>query len=314
MNCLCGMRFSHRNRKKLCTWSRKNPEQSSKGQKSEEMIPVLAEAERNINIAVEDKEEYSYSGMYMALFLFFLGLFCIGYYIAGVTYAGFSVSMIWIWLAGGITLIFLGGLIIYCKRHGITQEIPFSVKCMAGTGVVCAMILFLVMEGLILSGMSQKGKPDLDYLVVLGCQVKGEHPSKALRERLETAQAYLEEYPETKAVLSGGQGPGEEISEAECMFRYLTKAGISRERLVKEDLSTTTVENLEFSKKFFDQERDTVGIVTNNFHVYRSMRIAKKAGYLQMCGIAAPSRTVLQLHYLVRECFALTKEILQKNI
>ena len=250
----------------------------------------------------------------MALFLFFLGLFCIGYYIAGVTYAGFSVSMIWIWLAGGITLIFLGGLIIYCKRHGITQEIPFSVKCMAGTGVVCAMILFLVMEGLILSGMSQKGKPDLDYLVVLGCQVKGEHPSKALRERLETAQAYLEEYPETKAVLSGGQGPGEEISEAECMFRYLTKAGISRERLVKEDLSTTTVENLEFSKKFFDQERDTVGIVTNNFHVYRSMRIAKKAGYLQVCGIAAPSRTVLQLHYLVRECFALTKEILQKNI
>lgn len=242
------------------------------------MIPVLAEAERNINIAVEDKEEYSYSGMYMALFLIFLGLFCIGYYIAGVTYAGFSVSMIWIWLAGGITLIFLGGLIIYCKRHGITQGIPFSVKCMAGTGVVCAMILFLVMEGLILSGMSQKGKPDLDYLVILGCQVKGEHPSKALRERLETAQAYLEEYPETKAVLSGGQGTGEKISEAECMFRYLTKAGISRERLVKEDLSTTTVENLEFSKKFFNQERDTVGIVTNNFHVYRSMRIAKKAG------------------------------------
>ena len=58
------------------------------------MIHVLAEVERNINIAVEDKEEYSYSSMYMALFLIFLGLFCIGYYIAGVTYAGFGVSMI----------------------------------------------------------------------------------------------------------------------------------------------------------------------------------------------------------------------------
>ena len=126
-----------------------------------------------------------------------------------------------------------------------------------------------------------------------------------MQERLETAEAYLEKYPDTKAVLSGGQGPGEHISEAECMFRYLTKAGISEERLIKEDLSTTTVENL---------ERNTVGVVTNNFHVYRSMRIAKKSGYLQVCGIAAPSRTVLQLHYLVRECFALTKEILQKNI
>ena len=278
------------------------------------MIHVLAEVERNINIAVEDKEEYSYSSMYMALFLIFLGLFCIGYYIAGVTYAGFGVSMIWIWLAGGITLILLGGLTIYCRRHGITQEIPFSIKCMAGTGVVCAMILFLVMEGFIVSGMSQKGKPNLDYLVILGCQVKGERPSKALQERLETAEAYLEKYPDTKAVLSGGQGPGEHISEAECMFRYLTKAEISEERLIKEDLSTTTVENLEFSKKFLDQERNTVGVVTNNFHVYRSMRIAKKSGYLQVCGIAAPSRTVLQLHYLVRECFDLTKEILQKNI
>ena len=132
------------------------------------MIHVLAEVERNINIAVEDKEEYSYSSMYMALFLIFLGLFCIGYYIAGVTYAGFGVSMIWIWLAGGITLILLGGLMIYCRRHGIAQEIPFSIKCMAGTGVVCAMILFLVMEGFIVSGMSQKGKPNLDYLVGKG--------------------------------------------------------------------------------------------------------------------------------------------------
>ena len=94
------------------------------------------------------------------------------------------------------------------------------------------------------------------------------------------------------------------------MRRYLENAGVDSSRLLMEDQSTTTAENLLYSQKYLD----TVGIVTNNFHVYRSIRIAKKAGYVNVCGIAAPSRSVLQLHYLVREFFALTKELIQKNI
>ena len=170
------------------------------------------------------------------------------------------------------------------------------------------------MEGLIVSGMFQKGEPGLDYIIVLGCQVKGERPSKALAERLDTARIYMEENPDTKAILSGGQGSGEDITEAECMRRYLEDSGIDSARLLIEDESTTTVENLKFSQKFVNAGVNTVGIVTNNFHVYRSVRIARKAGYVNVCGIAAPSRSVLQLHYLVREFFALTKELIQKNI
>lgn len=250
----------------------------------------------------------------MAIVLIILGILCIGYYTASVIYAGVGASFIWIWLFGGLALLILGGTSLYCRKQGITLQIPFPMKCIFGTGVVCLGVLFLVMEGLIFSEMGQKGQPDLDYIIVLGCQVKGERPSKALAERLETALSYLEENPDTKAILSGGQGKGENITEAECMRRYLCEAGIDEGRLILEGESTTTLENLTNSQNYLDESTDTVGIVTNNFHVYRSVRIARKAGYVHVCGIAAPSRTVLQPHYLVREFFALTKELIRKNI
>ena len=156
--------------------------------------------------------------------------------------------------------------------------------------------------------------PNLEYIIVLGAHVEGTRLTLALLERTRRALQYLEENPDTKAILSGGQGSGEDITEAECMRRYLEDSGIDSARLLIEDESTTTVENLKFSQKFVNAGVNTVGIVTNNFHVYRSVRIARKAGYVNVCGIAAPSRSVLQLHYLVREFFALTKELIQKNI
>lgn len=238
----------------------------------------------------------------MAVFFMIVGLLCIGYYIRSVCYAGFGISMIWIWLAGGGILLLLGGA-------GCFRPFPFWLKLFLAVGTVGAGSLFLVMEGLILSGMKQKGVPGLSFLLVLGCKVNGERPSKALKERVLTAAEYLRENPETKAILSGGQGAGENISEAECMRRMLVQEGISEERLILEQRSTTTVENLTFSQRFFDQERDGVGLVTSNFHVYRSVYIGKKAGYRKIYGIAAPARTVLLLHYMVRECFALLREL-----
>ena len=153
----------------------------------------------------------------------------------------------------------------------------------------------------------------LDYIVVLGCQVKGTKPSKALKDRLDTAKEYMQANPETIAVLSGGQGKMEEISEAECMRRYLEKAGISRERLILEQRSTTTRQNLRYSRRYMDYRHDEIGIITNNFHVYRSVLLARRSGYQRVCGIAAPCKSVLLYHYLVREAFALAREMLHKR-
>lgn len=131
-----------------------------------------------------------------------IGILCIAYYLCSVAYTGFGISMIWIWLLGGIACMVLGGTMVYCKKHGIDQQIPFSFKCILNTGLACIGVLFLAMEGLICSGMFQKGEPNLDYIIVLGCQVRGERPSKSLKMRLDTAKDYLEKNPGTKAVLS----------------------------------------------------------------------------------------------------------------
>lgn len=87
---------------------------------------------------------------------------------------------------------------------------------------------------------------------------------------------YLEENPRTRAVLSGGQGQGEQISEAEAMYRYLTEHGIDGSRLILEDRSTNTKENLDFSLEKIGTLDASIGIVTNHFHVFRGVAIGRK--------------------------------------
>ena len=107
--------------------------------------------------------------------------------------------------------------------------------------------LFLFVEGLIVGAMLQKPEPGLDYIVVLGAQVKGNRPSLALSHRIWEAAEYLKGNPKTRAILSGGKGTGEDISEAQCMRQELEKLGISEERLIEENKSTSTQENIAYS-------------------------------------------------------------------
>ena len=89
---------------------------------------------------------------------------------------------------------------------------------------------------------------------------------------------------------------------------------MEKDRIFIEDASTTTVENLQFSKKIVENEEQAVGIVTNNFHVFRSMSLAKKQGYENVYGIPAPTGSILIVHYMVREGIALLKEYVIGNI
>ena len=89
--------------------------------------------------------------------------------------------------------------------------------------------------------------PRLEYIIVLGAHVEGTRLTLALLERTRRALQYLQENPETKAVLSGGKGTGEAITEAQAMYHYLTEHGIKGERLILEERSTSTAENLKFS-------------------------------------------------------------------
>ena len=143
-------------------------------------------------------------------------------------------------------------------------------------------------------------------LIVLGCQVRRGEPSLLLRYRIDAAEEYLSAHPDVCAILSGGQGPGEDISEAECMYRVLVERGIAAERLYLEDRSTTTWENLTFSQQLLTEEElpEPVIIVSNDFHIYRSLDAAWHLG-IDAEGLAAKSAWYSRPTFVLREAFAL---------
>ncbi len=229
------------------------------------------------------------------------------------------VDFAFIWLVIGGFLLAAGG---YWRQRALHPEgfrlpgvltVPLAVFAAVGLAV------FVTVEGMILKEMLVKPQADLDVLIILGAQVRGERPSLALWRRLEAAEDYLKENPRTLAVLSGGQGDGEDITEAECMRRYLTAHGVGEERLILEDRSTTTLENLLFSREKIaqingDGWHQKTGLLSNNFHIFRARLLAQKCGYTDVQGVPAKSDWRLQVHYLVREFFALGKEKISGHI
>ena len=157
---------------------------------------------------------------------------------------------------------------------------------LSALGMVLLFILLIVTvetAGMIRSAANRA--PENTTAVVLGCSVKGERPSRVLSERLCAAYEYLNRNPKAVCVLSGGQGDGEEISEAECMYRYLTGRGIDGARLLLEDRS-----NLQYSMELLQQHGidGPVTIITSEFHEYRANQTAKRLG---ITSYSTPSRT-----------------------
>lgn len=174
------------------------------------------------------------------------------------------------------------------------------------TALLCLGILvFSATEAIILK--ASKGDPNesCQYIIVLGAKVNGTVPSLSLSERIDTAHAYLTEHPDVIAVLSGGQGEDEEISEAQCMFDQLTALGIDPKRLWLEDNSTSTWENLVFSLDLIESETGTrpekLGIVSSEYHLYRAGLFAKDCG---IDAVGIPAKTswfTIRLNYFLRE-------------
>ena len=154
---------------------------------------------------------------------------------------------------------------------------------------------------------------NLEYIIVLGAHVQCTRLTLALLERTRRALQYLEENPETKAVLSGGQGEGEDISEAQAMCNYLVEHGIDRERLILEGRSTSTTENLKFSLEIIGLDH-SVGVVTNNFHVFRGTAIGKKCGCKEIYPIPSRYRSWRLLIYIPREILAIIKDKIMGNL
>ncbi len=240
---------------------------------------------------------------FMAKLLFIIGVICILYCLGILLIGVYGSWFFLIWGAGGLFLVSLSLVI----GSGMWGRLPSGVRY-AATGIfLLGLLFFLFIEGLILSGFGKKGEENLDYLIVLGAQMRESGPSRALQMRLDKAYDYLQENGDTLVIVSGGQGSNEPISEAQGMYDYLVGRGISPERIRMEDRSTNTYENLIFSRELIE-EGASVGIVTNNFHVYRSLHLAKAQGYSRVCGIAAPSDRGMQANNMFREFFGVMKD------
>lgn len=156
--------------------------------------------------------------------------------------------------------------------------------------------------------------PQNGTLVVLGCKVYGSQPSLMLLERLDAAAAYLKKHPQVCCVVSGGKGDDEMISEAKCMAETLRACGISSQRIFTESDSTNTRENIAFSLSLIQKEHlpSELILVSNEFHLYRAIKIAKKQG---VCAVGLPAKTAWWLFptYYVRELLCIAYEKIRRR-
>lgn len=240
------------------------------------------------------------------------GVICVIYFAAITAWAGLSSKFHCIWLLAGIVCFGIAAYIRYARQH--EYHMPTVVRNSILVVCVVGGICFLLLEGMIISQANAMPEPEAEYVLVLGAQVRGSTPSWELRSRLDTAIKYLEENPGTKAVLSGGQGTGEDIPEADAMYTYMLEHGVAAERLILEDASTTTQENIEFSRELMGNDDASIVIVTSGFHVYRAVQMAKKQGLNHISGYGSPSKTEMIPTYYIREAMAMVKAWLWGDI
>ncbi|MFC0472313.1 YdcF family protein [Halalkalibacter kiskunsagensis] len=174
--------------------------------------------------------------------------------------------------------------------------------------------LYIMVNQIQMYRYSQMEVPDnSEYLIILGARVKGTEPSVSLLHRIQVAAKYLQENQHTIAIASGGQGPGEEISEAEAIQRALIEEGIDRQRIKIENKSTSTFENISFSKEHIPDSSVVGIIVTNDYHLYRATLIANDHE-LNVRGLPAKAPISVIFQSYIREHLALTKYFLTKII
>lgn len=251
-------------------------------------------------------------GMIGALFFYILGAAAV-FYCVMIWLMGFGTYFFLIW---GVLGIFSIGFGLALHRRWF-ERLSRPLRRMGIVVIAAGLLLFCVVEGMILSRFGVEPEPGADYCIVLGAQWKANGPSEVLRRRLDKAVEYLRENPETRVIVAGGQGSDEIMAEADGMAVYLQEAGIAPERILVENRSRNTYENLAFSAEIpdsgLDKETCRVVVVTNNFHVFRAVKIAEKQGY-RAEGLAAGSVAYMLPNNLLREFVGVLKDILVGNM
>lgn len=254
----------------------------------------------------------------MELFLYVCGIACILYYLRIILYAGIGAAFSKIWIV--FFVIFMGsGIGIHLQANAMIH-IPDMVRRGIFILFAIGMLAFLAVEAILIYYGNASPKENADYMIILGAKVNGTVPSKTLRRRVLATIPYLKNNENTTVLVSGGQGKGELVTEAVAMKQLLVEQGISEQRILLEDQSVNTEQNIRFSKEMIIKEgkkaiKDCkVVIATSDFHIFRGISLAKKQGFKMISGCAGKSDRILFVHYYVREFFAVVKDKMLSHI
>ena len=220
-------------------------------------------------------------------------LVIIGISLSGTNTTGFLGLVCWC-LAGLVSVWYL--LLLLGNKHPegakLLQRVVIAV-------LIIGITVVTVTGAVIAETAMGDADTECDYIIVLGAKVNGTSPSRNLRERIDAAYAYLVAHPQSIAVVSGGKGADEGISEAQCMFNELTARGIDPDRIWMEDQAASTWGNLNLSMDLIEAKTGTrptkIALVSSEFHLYRAKLFAKECG-VEALGI--PGKTGNFLHFL----------------
>lgn len=280
--------------------------------------------------------------IFMWLTLLVLALYAVFafLYTTVVIYAsGPATSFLWFWPLTCVAAL-VAAVLLLLVLTGRLPRLKIAALCLSFFFWLCIAI-FGAVEAVVFSAGRKAPADEAAYVIVLGAQVRGETPTLVLNARIKAAAEYLSEHPEALAVASGGKGSGEDISEAEAIRRGLIRFGITEDRILLEDRSTSTAENLKYSAEVIqryeagltendgaDQEAFAgdgetpkihfvprrVVVVTNDFHVFRAVKLAEGLGYKKVSGLGATEFFAVTIQYYVREFFAIVSEGLRGNL
>ena len=202
----------------------------------------------------------------------------------------------------------IGLILFYTLMPMVGLKFPVFAKITTQVFTVLLVIGLLVVgitEAVIIHASFGDPKEQVDYMVVLGAKVNADGPSVSLWDRICGAYAYMEEHPEVIAVVSGGQGTDEPITEAECMYRELVELGIDPKRIWIEDEATSTWENMQFTLNLIEEKTGQrprkLGVLSSEYHLFRASLFAKACD-VEFVGIPARTSRASQLiNHFMRE-------------
>lgn len=215
--------------------------------------------------------------------------------------AGYSFTVLVLWCLIGIIL-------FYNITHLLRERYPKAVRAvrkMFTTLLLIGLIIVGFTEAVIINASFGNPKEHCDYVVVLGAKVRPDGPSVSLMDRICAAADYMTEHPEVTAIVSGGKGADEPMTEAQCMYDELVGLGIDPSRIWVEDRAASTWENLHFSLNLIEENTGTrpekIGILSSEYHLFRASLFADACG-VESVGIPAPtSRLSQKINHFMRE-------------